>query len=236
MSQIKFTDLILYEDDNLVVVDKPANISTLDDRNDPINMLKLAHNYLDDLQICHRLDKETSGALVIAKNPDSYRHMALQFEQRKVKKIYHAVVEGNHDFIEMEVNEPILIANRGRVKIHGMGKPSITRVKTITQFKRYTLVECQPLTGRMHQIRIHLSHLQAPISGDNKYGGSSLYLSSIKRNYQLKKYQTEIPLIKRMALHAAKIKFQSLDDQLLEVEAPYPKDFKVLLKQLDLNR
>ena len=236
MSQIKFTDLILYEDDDLVVVDKPANISTLDDRNDPINMLKLARNYLDDLQICHRLDKETSGALVIAKNPDSYRHMALQFEQRKVKKIYHAVVEGNHDFIEMEVNEPILIANRGRVKIQGKGKPSITIVKTITKFKRHTLVECRPLTGRMHQIRIHLSHLQAPISGDNRYGGSPLYLSSIKRNYQLKKYQTETPLIKRMALHAAKIKFQSVGDQMVEVEAPYPKDFKVLLRQLDLNR
>ncbi|MCZ6521160.1 MAG: pseudouridine synthase, partial [Bacteroidetes bacterium] len=119
MSHIKFTDLILYEDDNLVVVDKPASISTLDDRNDPINILKLARNYLDDLQICHRLDKETSGTLVIAKNPDSYRHMAMQFEQRKVEKIYHAVVEGRHDFIDMEVNEPILITNKGRVKIHG---------------------------------------------------------------------------------------------------------------------
>jgi len=236
MFQIKFTELILYEDDDLVVVDKPANISTLDDRNDPINMLKLARCYLDDPQICHRLDKETSGALVIAKNSETYRHMALQFEQRKVEKIYHAVVEGRHDFMDMEVNEPILVANKGRVKIHGKGKPSITIVKTITKFKRHTLVECRPLTGRTHQIRIHLSYLQAPITGDNRYGGSSLYLSSIKRDYQQKKYHTESPLIKRMALHAAKIKFQSLSDQNVEIEAPYPKDIKVILMQLDLNR
>src|SRR6187431_1377576 len=80
----KFTDLILFEDDDIIVVNKPAFISTLDEREGgEINMLRLAKNYVDDAQICHRLDKETSGALIIAKNPEAYRSVSMQFEKRQ---------------------------------------------------------------------------------------------------------------------------------------------------------
>ena len=84
----KFADLILFENDDVIVVNKPPFISSLDEREGgEINMLRLAKQYSDDAQICHRLDKETSGALIIAKNPEAYRHVSIQFEKRQVKKV-----------------------------------------------------------------------------------------------------------------------------------------------------
>ena len=95
----KFQDLILFENPDVIVVNKPPFISSLDEREGgEINMLRLAKNYWDDAQICHRLDKETSGALIIAKNPEAYRYVSIQFEKRRVKKVYHAIIEGTHVF------------------------------------------------------------------------------------------------------------------------------------------
>jgi len=83
----KFADLILFEDDDIIVVNKPPFISSLDEREGgEVNMLRLAKAYSEDAQICHRLDKETSGALIIAKNPEAYRTVSMQFEKRQVKK------------------------------------------------------------------------------------------------------------------------------------------------------
>ncbi len=103
MKPIVFKDLIIHEDEDFIVINKPPYISTLDDRNDPRNILALAKDYCESAQVCHRLDKETSGCLVIAKNQEAYRHIAMQFEDRSVKKIYHAVVEGIHDFKKTRV-------------------------------------------------------------------------------------------------------------------------------------
>src|ERR1700710_1846312 len=101
----KFADLILFEDDDIIVVNKPPFISTLDEREGgEVNMLRLARAHYEDAQICHRLDKETSGALIIAKNPEAYRLVSMQFERRKVKKVYHAVIEGTHVFEELFVD------------------------------------------------------------------------------------------------------------------------------------
>src|SRR3954454_21945225 len=98
----KFADLILFEDNDVIVVNKTPFLSSLDEREGgEINLLRLAKNYWQDAQICHRLDKETSGALIIAKNPDAYREVSIQFEKRLVKKVYHAIVEGTHVFEEL---------------------------------------------------------------------------------------------------------------------------------------
>ena len=88
----------------------------------------------------------------------------------------------------------------------------------------------------MHQIRIHLSASGAPITGDDMYGGTVFYLSSIKRNYNLKNNTDEQPLIGRLALHAHSLKFESVDGKVIDMEAPYPKDFKVLVHQLNKNK
>ena len=100
MKYPNFKDLILFENDDYIVVNKPPFIASLDERTSgaEVNILRLAKQYHDDAQVCHRLDKETSGAIVIAKNPDAYRSLSMQFERRKVNKIYHAVVDGQYQF------------------------------------------------------------------------------------------------------------------------------------------
>ena len=237
MPRINFTDLILYEDDDYLIINKPSFVATLEDRNDPVSILSLARSHVTEAQVGHRLDKETSGALAIAKHPEAYRALAVQFEKRRVDKTYHAVSEGIHDFRDVTVDLPIHATSKGIVKISRReGKPAQTLVNTLKVYRQHTLVKCQPITGRMHQIRVHLASLGASIVGDEQYGGHLFYLSSVKRNYQLKRNTEEQPLVKRVALHAYALGFESLNGQQIEVQAPYPKDFAVLLKQLDKNK
>lgn len=235
MPKIRFEDIILFENDNYVVVNKPPFISTLEDRNEPVNLLQLARHLYPDAQVCHRLDKETSGALAIALHPEAYRHLSLQFEHREVTKVYHAVADGLHAFSDFLVDAPILKQDDGMVKISQRGKPAQTWFNSLQSFRMHTLVECKPVTGRMHQIRIHLAMSGAPIMGDALYGGKTFYLSQIKRNFNLKKGTDEEPFMKRMALHASSLAFLDLDGERVTVEAPYQKDMMALIRQLGNN-
>lgn len=231
----KLEDIILFENDDLIVVNKPPFISSLQEREGgEINMLSLARQYHEDAQVCHRLDKETSGCLIIAKNPSAYRHVSMQFEHRRVKKVYHAVVNGTHVFNELKVELPILNLGNKNVTINRQeGKPAETLFNSIRYFKHYTLVECQPVTGRMHQIRVHLSTQKASIAGDEMYGGKPVFLSEVKKAYRLGKDQEELPVMKRFALHAKELTFKAADETEIKVSAPYPKDFATLLKLLE---
>lgn len=232
----RFADLILFENDDVIVVNKPPFISSLDERGEgsEINMLRMAKSYWDDAQICHRLDKETSGALIFAKNPEAYRAISMQFEHRRVKKVYHAVIDGTHVFENLLVDLPILNTGKGSVSISRQdGKRAETWFQSLRYFKHYTLVECRPVTGRMHQIRIHLATQRASIAGDEMYKGKPVYLSTLKRKYHLGKDQEEQPIMKRFALHAYEVTFKLLNEEEMVITAPYPKDFETLLKLLD---
>lgn len=230
----KFEDIILFEDNDLIIVSKPPFLASLDEREGgEINLLRLAKQYHEDAQICHRIDKETSGLLIIAKNPEAYRHVSMQFEHRKVKKVYHAIVDGTHVFDDLLVDLPILNAGKGNVLIsRSEGKKADTYFKSLKYFKHYTLIEARPVTGRMHQIRIHLATQRASITGDDMYGGQPVYLSKIKRGYRLTD-EEEQPIMKRFALHAREVTFTMLNGEERTFEAPYPKDFAVLLKLLE---
>jgi RluA family pseudouridine synthase len=230
-----FRDLILLEEDDYLLINKPAGISTLEDRNDTVNLLGLAREYHGDAQVAHRLDKDTTGVLAIAKNPEAYRNLAVQFEKREVKKLYHTVVDGLHDFRDQLVDLPILKKEDGLVEINRRGKPAQTWLSSLEAYRNHTLVECRPNTGRTHQIRIHLASFGAPITGDKDYGGKPFFLSSIKKGFNLKKDTDEMPLMKRMALHAFGLEFRDLGGNLLRAEAPYPKDFHALVRQLRAN-
>lgn len=233
---ITLNDLLIFENDHYLVINKPPYISTLHDRNDPIDILKLAKDYHPDAQVCHRLDKETSGALVIAKHQEAYRHFAIMLEKRQVKKVYHAVVNGIHVFEDLTADQPIFSTNsKSRVDFRE-GKPSLTLVSTVETFKYHTLVKCFPVSGRLHQIRVHMAFHHAPISCDPVYGGDFIYLSQLKKNFNLSKTKDEEqPILSRVALHAHQVAFYDFgteENRTVEVDAPYPKDFAVLVKQL----
>ncbi len=235
--KINFKDIILFENEDFLLVNKPPHLATLDERTADRggSVLRLAKEYNPALQAAHRLDKETSGVLAFAKNPAAYRHLSMQFEHRQVTKRYHAVAGGIHDLDSISVYLPILpLKNGTAVKIDKLeGKIAETIFNTLKVYRGYTLIECMPITGRMHQIRIHLSCLKAPIVNDPQYGGEPIFLSSLKRKFNLKKDTEEQPLIQRVALHAHALSFRLMDGEPVRIEAPYPKDFEVLVKQLN---
>ncbi len=234
MKRASFKDLIIFEDEEYLLINKPPYISTLEDRDaTKTNILEMAREIYPEIKVCHRLDKETSGVLALAKTPEAYRHLSIQFEDRNVTKQYHAVVDGVHEFEGVDVYLPIYAGSDGIVKIDRQkGKIAETIFNTIEVFKKHTLVACYPITGRMHQIRIHLTCLKAPITCDGQYGGKPLYLSSLKKNFNLKHDTEEMPLIQRVALHARSLEFKNSEEKTIFAEAPYPKDFEVLVKQL----
>lgn len=233
----KFKDMILFEDADFILVNKPPFLSTLDDRLGGPNLLAMARGYVDAAQVCHRLDKDTSGVLAIAKSPEAYRHLSMQFEHRQVGKVYHAVVDGVHEFQDELVDAPIAKSDDGIARVSRQdGKPAQTWFTTLKSYRYHSLIECRPVTGRMHQIRVHLALRNASITGDSQYGGTPFLLSRIKRDFKLKKGTEEEPFMKRMALHAFALQFDDLSGRRHIVEAPYPKDFQALIRQLDLNR
>ena len=228
-----FKDLIIFENDDYIIINKPPFLATLEDRTpQSTNILRLARQYHPDAQACHRLDKETSGALALAKNNEAYRHLSMQFEHRQVNKLYHAVAWGTHDFQDLLVDKAIQPGLKGTAKLSRAGKPAETYFTTLEKFSRHTLLACKPITGRMHQIRLHLAYLKAPIVGDTMYKGEYVYLSSLKKKFNLRKDEEEQPFIKRFALHSYQLGFTSLNEEPISVEAPYPKDFQVLIKML----
>lgn len=234
MARIHFKDLIIFEDTDYLIINKPHDISTLEDRTADINILKLAREYQKSLRVCHRLDKETSGVLVLARNNEAYKHLNLQFEKREVNKIYHAVVEGIGKFDYIMFSAPIKVLKKGLAKIDRReGKEAHTIFNTSRLYKNHTLIQCNPVTGRLHQIRVHLSTLGHPIVGDIQYGGALFYLSHYKKKYNVKKTEEEQPVMARVALHAFSIKFVKPNGETVEVQAPYPKDFDIMVKQME---
>lgn len=234
MRKSNFKDWILKEDPNYIVINKPSGLSVLEDRSDEnaLSAIELARAYYQNASPCHRIDKETSGILVFSKNENAYKNLAIQFEHREVAKMYHALVHGRHSFEEQLIELPLLHKS-GITHVDQTGKFSSTIIQTIQILKDFTLLECMPITGRTHQIRAHLAHMEAPIVGDIKYGGKPFYLSSVKKSFHKSKYDEEKPMIGRSALHAYRIRFSDLSDEIVNVEAPYPKDLLATLKQLD---
>jgi len=229
-----FKEIILSEDENVIFINKPANSSSLDDRNSHIpGINKLAKKYNEHLQLCHRLDKETSGIMVLAKNPETYRDIAMLFESRNVKKKYHTVVDGQVNFNHKSISLPISVTKKNSAKIDlNAGKKSETIFNTIKQFKNFSLIECMPVTGRLHQIRVHLASQNFPVVADELYGGKIPKLSHLKRKFKSTETSDKNGMINRVALHAFSIEF-NLAEKKYSAEAPYPKDFQVFLKILE---
>ncbi len=230
---------ILYQDEALVVAAKPSGLLTIPDRFDPHK-----HNLQDALSAqfprvwtVHRLDRETSGAIVFALNEEAHRSLSMQFERRTVEKTYLALVEGvplpESGIIEQPIGPHP--GKPGQMTILRKGKYARTEYRIQEAFRGFALVEARILTGRTHQVRVHLASIGHPLVADPLYGRSeALYLSQIKsRDFRMGKFQEETPLLQRTALHAWRLSFDHPGTgERIEVEAPLPKDIKAAVNQL----
>ncbi len=229
---VRFQDIILEEDEHIIAVNKPHGISSLSDRESELNMLALGRTYCPSVQLCHRLDKETTGALLFAKTPEAYREIAIKFEHREVLKHYLALITGNRDFDEELIDLPLGQSGKGKSRVdYKNGKESATVVTTAEKFRDYTLVDCFPLTGRMHQIRVHLAALGCPLAGDDTYGGKNILLSELKRKWKFNRKEDEPTVNDGIMLHARGLSL-TLYDKDYTIVAPMPKKFEAALKIL----
>jgi len=236
------TDLpVLLEDDTVVVVHKPAGMLSVPDRG---GKELGVHGRLqdlrpdDDLRIVHRLDRDTSGCLVLAKGLEAARHLDQAFRGGAVRKRYLALVVGRVAGARA-VRAPLGPDPRrpGRIRTVPARSKGAREAHTDFEveevFRGHSLVAAWPRTGRSHQIRVHLRHLGYPVVADADYGVSAtLFLSEIKRNYKRRPGVAEKPLLARMFLHAAELWLPHPDGRTLHAEAPLPDDLARVLRKL----
>jgi 23S rRNA pseudouridine1911/1915/1917 synthase len=236
---------VLHEDDALLVVNKPAGLLTLPDRFDAglQNVRALSEQKYGEIFIVHRIDRDTSGVLVLAKTAEAHRILSEQFQTRTVKKFYHGIVQGAMEDRAAEsggqfpIDIPLMPdpVRKGLMAPSVRGKESLTLVRIVERFRMATLIECELVTGRQHQIRVHCSAVGHPLIIDPDYGSAAEFkLSTIKRKYHLGKYvEEETPLMSRLALHALRLELvHPSSGATMSFSAPPPKDFKALAQAL----
>jgi RluA family pseudouridine synthase len=236
--KIKLQELILWEDERLLVVNKPPGLLSLPDGYDPDlpHVGGILAPAIGPLWIVHRLDKETSGLMILARCPDTHRALNQQFASRKVFKSYHALVVGNPLWEQKTIRLPLQPDGdrRHRTRVNPqLGKPSLTRARVMQRYGQFALVEAIPHTGRPHQVRAHLAALDHPVAVDGLYGaGQPVLLSQFKTDYRPGR-RPERPMLDRLGLHAHQISFDHPDTgQRVAFNAPYPQDLRVTLRQL----
>ena len=213
---------IVYEDDTLLVIEKVAGMATIPSRNHPSGTVAngvLAYYALKEIpftiHVVTRLDRDTSGLVLIAKH--RYSHSLLSKSQKlgKVKRIYRAIVEGNLEQERGIIDLPIGRKENSIIErqVSESGKRAITNYKTIKHYPSHTFVEIDLETGRTHQIRVHFSHIGHPLAGDDLYGGSKMN-------------------IKRQALHCYKLRFEHpFTKEIIELESKLPADMEKLTRE-----
>ncbi len=213
--------ITIYQDEFLLAVNKPAGLPTLPDgynRAAPC-LIDLLKQQVGRVWVVHRLDRDTSGVIVLARTAEVHRALNIAFDAREVHKVYHAIVRGVPEWDEHLIDLPLRPDGdrRHRTVIdRAYGKPAVTRARVLERFAQHTLIEARPETGRTHQIRSHLAALDLPLAGDVLYGG-----------------QDVASLIQRTALHAHSIEFtHPVTRESVQLSAPYPEDFVLTLAQL----
>jgi 23S rRNA pseudouridine1911/1915/1917 synthase len=233
---------IIYEDDDLIVLNKQPGMIVHPARgNTHGTLVNALAFYSDELSsglgefrpgIVHRLDKDTTGVMVVAKNDITQWKVARQFQNRQVKKTYLAIVHGTPELTADRISAPLGVHPKIRVKYAirpEMGKEAVTFYEVLEEFRGFSLLKLTPQTGRTHQIRVHLSYIKHPIVADDMYGGKLVYL------WQLQDVEStaQDPLITRCALHACTLEFKHpTTNKIMKFEAPLPEDMQNLLEML----
>ena len=249
---------VIYEDEYLMVLNKSPDMVVHPARGHSqgtlVNALAFHCNNLSVLNgplrpgIVHRLDRDTSGVILVVKDEKVHKHLALQFEERKIKKEYLAVVKGEPELDSDKINLPIGKDKRDRKKMairYDTGKSAVSIFEVIERFSGYTLVRVIPETGRTHQIRVHMKTIGHPVIADSEYGNSdACYIEdlmkqvsdndihSLAKMTELCNNSNEL-IIERQALHAYKIGFiHPIYNKAMEFTAEIPKDMLNLLTTL----
>ena len=217
---------VLYEDSNILAIDKPPGILVHpDQRSKEKTILDLLSKKYPKMEIVHRLDKETSGVLLVAKNKKAHEFLKKQFQDRIVKKTYVAIVSGSVKNERGVINKPIgrspadfrrYSATRGA---RGEMREAITQYRVLKRFEtpgKFTYLEIRPKTGRTHQIRVHMKAINHPVTCDPLYNPKGACPKGIKR----------------LALHAKSIEFKNLKGETIKVESPLPSEFKKVVKNV----
>jgi 23S rRNA pseudouridine955/2504/2580 synthase len=223
----RVADRILYEDKRLLVLDKPSGIAVHGGSgvsHGVIELMRHARPDLRDLSLVHRLDRETSGCLVLAKRRSALRELHGRFREGQVEKNYLALVVGDWQLGEQVIDAPLLVQHRKGGERHVIvsdgGKEARTRVRLSRTFGKYSLLQCTPETGRTHQIRVHLAGAGFQIVGDERYGDEEANRRAKKRG------------LKRLFLHAQSIAFADDSGNELHFTAPLAEDLEVFLQAL----
>ena len=214
---------VLYEDSDFLVIDKPSGIFVhAGEKTNEKTVLDLVRKKYPKIELAHRLDKETSGVLVLAKNEKAHQFLKRQFQNREVKKIYVAIVNGWVKNDHGIINKPIgrspkdfrrRLAGRG---VKGKIREAITEYKVLKRIEapeKFSYLEIKPKTGRTHQIRVHMKFLNHPVACDSLYNPKGACPKGLNR----------------LALHAKSIEFTNLKSKIIKIESPLPKEFKKII-------
>jgi len=241
---------VLFEDPTLLAIDKPASLLSTPDATQPDrpNLMRLlydaikrgtpwaAERALTYLGNPHRLDSEMTGVFLLAKNKAAMVALNNQFGADLPTRIFLAIVPGSPAEDAFEVTAPMLPHPRvpGLMCVEGRaGRKAVTRFAVRERFDGYTLLACQPLTNRLHQVRVHLRHYGMTLAGDQAYGGRPLLLSDLKPDYRLKPDKVERPLLGSPSLHAEELGFKHPETGIeVVVRSPWPHELTVAVKYL----
>lgn len=223
---------VRFANSDLLVVEKPAGVVTQPGkkhlRDSLLNGLFCKYGRLlqnvglaRDWGLLHRLDKDTSGLVIVALRPRAYDHLLEQFKNRHVKKKYWAIVAGRPRKAQAVIQQPIaeVIVGRKKALLRRDGKKAITSYRVLQHGDDVTLIEASPKTGRLHQIRVHMAFLGNPVLGDDTYCG-----------------KTKMPTVKRLCLHAAELSFVlPTEEKRTTVHSPWPSDLDKTLKRFGFS-
>lgn len=202
----QFKAMIIYEDNDLIIINKPTGLAVQLGSKTKLALDVMARAYNSEARLIHRIDKETSGIIVLAKNIETSRYMLHLFQNKQIQKKYFAIVSGKLEMMGGRISKP-LIKNKEKVVVDfENGKKAVTEFRIVKHLnKNRTLIEVTPLTGRTHQIRVHLASVGYPIIGDRKYGGQTA---------------------RQLCLHAGEISFPTRTGKILSQKAKLPEYFR----------
>ncbi len=233
--------ITLFENDRFIAINKPAGLLSIPDRMQSELSLKdrLIEKYGSIFTI-HRLDRETSGIILFAKDAETHKYFSKQFEEKAMEKFYLGLVHGMPPDKTGKMGGAIMEhpVFKGQMVINKNGKPSLTEYEVLENLGRYSLIKFQLHTGRTHQIRVHSKNIGHPIVCDPLYGdGKPVMLSNIKKKFKLSKHDDEErPMLNRVALHSYELKFKDEQGKDFDLVAELPKDMRALIQQLKKNR